>query len=38
MEIVIAVFIGAWLVCSSLLGYMQLKKDFKDYIKEEKES
>jgi hypothetical protein len=34
MEIVIAIFLGAWLSTAACLGYMQLKKDFKENGKE----
>ena len=30
MEIVIAVFLGAFLVAIGLLGYIRISKDFKD--------
>ena len=30
MEIVVALFIGLWLTVASILGYCQVKKDFKE--------
>ena len=33
MEIVIAVFLGAWLSVSGVLAYKQIKNDFKDINK-----
>ena len=30
MEFVIAAFLGVWLVGAGILGYRQLKKDFRD--------
>ncbi|MDO5338344.1 MAG: hypothetical protein Q4E89_13055 [Eubacteriales bacterium] len=36
-EIIIAVFLGAWLVTASVLAYLQLKKDFKPTLDEEAE-
>lgn len=30
MEIVIAIFLGAFLVAIGLLGYIRISKDFKD--------
>lgn len=35
MEIVIALFLGVWLITASVLGYRQLKKDFKPYLESE---
>ena len=32
MEILIAVFLGAWLSVSGILAYKQIKKDFRDII------
>lgn len=32
MEIVIAVFIGAWLTAVGVMSYVRLKKEYKDYI------
>ena len=33
MEIAIVVFIGVWLSAAGVLGYLALRRDFKDYIK-----
>lgn len=30
MEIVITIFIGTWLSAAAILGYVQLKKDFRE--------
>jgi hypothetical protein len=35
MEILIVVFLGAWLSVSGILGYIALKKDFKSTKKED---
>lgn len=35
MEIVIALFIGAWLSCAGILAYRQLKEDFRIAAKDE---
>lgn len=31
MEIIIAVFLGAWLICASVLGYMHLKDELETF-------
>lgn len=36
MEIVIALFLGGWLIASSVLSVMWLKKEFKSFIEAEK--
>lgn len=35
MEIWIAVFLGGWLSLASVLAYLQLRKDFRPYLKED---
>lgn len=32
MEIVIAIFLGSWLIGASILGYNHLKKEYKDVL------
>lgn len=32
MEIAIVIFIGVWLSAAGVLGYLALRRDFKDYI------
>lgn len=34
MEIAICAFLGAWLSVAAILGYMALKKDFKENMKD----
>ena len=34
MEIVIAVFLGLWLMAASIFAFMQLKKDFSDILED----
>lgn len=36
MEFVIAAFLGLWLVGAGILGYIQLKKDFRDEGKDKR--
>ncbi len=36
MEIMIAVFLGAWLVGASMLGIWYLKKEYKDILEGDK--
>ena len=39
MEIIIAVFIGAWIITAGLLAYVKLKKDYEqNKIEENKKS
>ena len=35
MEIIIALFLGTWLICASVLGYnIRLKNEFEPFTKE----
>lgn len=36
MEMIIAIFLGGWLVGAGVIGYRQLKKDFSDKGKNKK--
>jgi len=38
MEIVIALFIGAWLSCAGILAYRQLKEDFRITTKDKEKN
>lgn len=35
MEIGIAVFLGGWLSLASILAFLQLRKEFRPYLKDE---